>query len=45
VHEVLQADWHEARQLPQPPVLTDSRSLLPQIVLILVDFWVVFIFL
>jgi hypothetical protein len=43
VQEVLQADWQEARQFPQPPDLTDSRRLLPAIVLILGVFSVVFI--
>jgi len=37
VHEVLHADWHDARQLPQPPDLTDSRRLPPVIVLIRFD--------
>jgi len=43
VHEVLQADWQEARQFPQPPCLTESFSMGPQIVLIFFSV-VVFIF-
>jgi hypothetical protein len=38
VQEVLQADWQDARQFPQPPDFTDSRRLFPAIVLILVSF-------
>jgi len=42
VQEVLQADWQDARQFPQPPDLTDSRSSFPQILIIRLFFSVVF---
>ena len=44
MQEVLQADWQEARQFPQPPVLTESRRSLLTIVLIRGVFSVVFMF-